>query len=187
MARSLAGDAEDFARLMLQRIERLGQDGGWVRARDAFEQTVADHPDHVYVAQIKAKPTRRIAFSAAAERLRTAEFAHIERRKVGTRRNAPVMYRLARPDPGLDLQLPYDVAPSHPLLIKRRADEAARGEPVSARRTALTEPRPHSPWRRRLLRRVTTAGTGVPAWTVRLWWARLRGLAGALAASVTGR
>ena len=187
MARSLARDAQDFARLMLQTVERLGQDGGWVRAREAFEQTVADHPDHVYVAKIKAKPARRIGLFAAAERLRTAEFAHIERRKVGTRRNSPVMYRIARPGPGLDLQLPYEAAPSHPLLVKRRADVAAPGEPVSARRAALTEPPPQSPWRRRLLRRVSLAGDTDPAWFVRLWWARLRSLAGALAASVTGR
>lgn len=187
MARSLARDAEDFARLMLQTVERLGQDGGWVRSRTAFEQTIADHSDHAFVAQIKAKPTRRIGLSSAAERLRKAEFAHIERRKVGTRRNAPLMYRIARPDAGLDLQLPYDVAPSHPLLIKRRADGAAQGEPVSARRAALTEPPPQSPWRRRLLRRVNLAAAADRAWPLRLWWARLRGLAGALAASVTGR
>ena len=185
MARSLARDAEDFARLMLQTVERLGQDGGWVRAREAFEQTVADHPDHVYVAQVKAKPARRIGLFAAAERLRTAEFAHLERRKVGTQRNAPVLYRIARPDPGLDLQLPHEIAPSHPLLIKRRAGGAARGQAVSARRAALTEPQ--SPWRRRLLRRVSLVGDTAPAWLVRLWWTRLRSLAGALAASVTGR
>jgi hypothetical protein len=187
MARSLARDAEDFARLMLQTVERLGQDGGWVRAREAFEQTVADHPDHVYVAQVKAKPARRIGLFAAAERLRTAEFGHLERRKVGTRRNAPVMYRIARPDPGLDLQLPHEVGPSHPLLIKRRAGGAARGERVSARRAALTEPPPQSPWRRRLLRRVSLAGDIAPACLVRLWWAHLCGLVGTLAASVSGR
>jgi hypothetical protein len=187
MARSLARDAEDFARLMLQTVERLGQDGGWVGARDAFEQTIADHPDHVYVAQIKAKPARRIGLFAAAERLRTAEFAHIERRKVGTRRNAPVVYRLARPGPGLDLQLPYEAPPSHPLLLKRRVDVAAPGQTVSARRAALTEPPPQSPWRRRLLRRASARRYGEPAWTVRLWWSRLRSFAGALAASVSRR
>jgi hypothetical protein len=188
MAQSLARDAEDFARLMLQTVERLGQDGDWVGARDAFERTAADHPDHVYLQLIKARPARRIALSAAAERVRAAEFAQIERRKVGTRRNAPVMYRIGRPGPGLELQLPYDVAPSHPLLVKRRAGvAAAQGEPVSARRAALTEPPPQSPWRRRLLRRVTLAGAGDPARTLRLWWARVRGLAGTLAATVTGR
>ena len=121
MARSLARDAEDFARLMFHTVERLGQDGGWVRAVHAFEQTLADHPDHVYVAQLKAKPSRRIGLSAIAERMRAAEFPHLERRQAGGRRNAPLFYRIARPDPGLNLHLPYEVAPSHPLLVQRRA------------------------------------------------------------------
>jgi hypothetical protein len=188
MAQSLARDAEDFARLMLQTIERLGQGGGWVRAREAFEQTVADHPDHAFVGQINAKPSRRIGLSATVERLRTAEFSQIERRKVGTRRNAPVVYRTARPDPGLDLQLPYEVAPSHPLLVRRRADEAASAGAVSARRTALTTPKATSPWRRRLLRRLTLSGTAVePAWSARLWWARLGAFFSALGAALTWR
>ena len=188
MAQSLARDAEDFARLMLQTIERLGQDGGWVGAREAFERTAADHPDHAFVALINAKPARRIGLFAAAERLRTAEFPHLERRKVGTRRNAPVVYRLGRPDPGLDLHLPYDVAPSHPLVVQRRADEAASGRSVSARRTALTAPPPSSPWRRRLLRRLTVTGTAVePAWSIRLWRACLSALFSALAARLTWR
>src|SRR5690606_34494472 len=94
MARPLARDAEDFARLMLQTTERLGRDGGWVRATDAFERTLSEHPDHPWVAQVREKPTRRIALSAAVERLRVAEFPHIERRKTGNRRNAPVSYRI---------------------------------------------------------------------------------------------
>jgi hypothetical protein len=36
-------------------------------------------------------------FGAAAERVRRSDFAHIERRKRGTRRGAPVFYRLSRP------------------------------------------------------------------------------------------
>ena len=46
MARSLAREAEDFARLMLQTIERLSQDGSWIRATDAFEQTLGNQADH---------------------------------------------------------------------------------------------------------------------------------------------
>jgi hypothetical protein len=185
MARSLARDAEDFARLMLQNVERLGQDGGWVRAAHAFEQTLADHPDHVYVAQLQAKPTRRIGLSAVAERIRATEFPHLERRQAGTRRNAPLFYRIARPDPALDLHLPYEVAPSHPLLVQRRA---AGTEPVSARRAALTEGPPQSPWRRRLLLRPTDAcADQAPSWSPRLLWARLCGLVAVLAANVTGR
>ena len=60
MAQPLARNAEDFARLLLQTVERLGQDGDWVRARDAFDRAVADHPDHAFVAHLKAKPARRI-------------------------------------------------------------------------------------------------------------------------------
>lgn len=185
MARSLARDAEDFARLMLHTVERLGQDGGWVRAAHAFEQTLADHPDHVHVAQLKAKPTRRIALSAVAERIRTAEFPHLERRQAGARRNAPLFYRIARPGAALDLRLPYDVAPSHPLLVQRRATGA---EPASVRRAALTEGPPSSPWRRRLLLRPPAAGADeARSWSPRLVWARICGLVLGLAAAVTGR
>jgi hypothetical protein len=185
MARSLARDAEDFARLMLQTVERLGQDGSWVRAAQAFEQTLADHAEHVYVAQLKAKPTRRIGLSAIAERIRTAEFPHLERRQAGARRNAPLFYRIARRDPGLDLRLPYEVPPSHPLLVQRRA---AAAEPVSVRRLALTEGPPSSPWRRRLrLRPTNLAGDQGLGWSPRLLWARLCALVSGLAAAVTGR
>jgi hypothetical protein len=186
MAQSLARDAEDFARLMLQTIERLAHDGGWVRGRAAFEQTVAEHPRHAYVARIRARPAGRISLSAAAERVRAAEFPHLERRKVGTRRNAPVMYRIGRPDPGLDLRLPRDIAPSHPLVVQRHA-EAAR--PVSARRAALTKALPKSPWRRRLRRRGSASGRALAtvSWSPRRWWERLRTLVRALAAGMPGR
>jgi hypothetical protein len=185
MARSLARDAEDFARLMLQTVERLGQDGGWVRAAHAFEQTLTEHPDHVYVAELRAKPTRRIGLSAAAERIRATEFPHLERRQAGARRNAPSFYRIARPDPAFQLHLPYDLAPSHPLLVRRRA---AGTEPVSARRAALTEGPPQSPWRRRMLRRPSDARTDqARSWSPRLLWARVCGLVAGLAAAVSGR
>jgi hypothetical protein len=185
MARSLARDAEDFARLMLHTVERLGQDGGWVRGAHAFEQTLADHPDHVYVAALNAKPARRIGLSVVAERIRAAEFPHLERRQAGARRNAPLFYRIARADPGLQFRLPYDVAPSHPLVVQRRA---AGAEPVSARRAALTEGPPNSPWRRRLrLRPTGTSAELAPPWSPRLLWARIRGVVAVLAATVTGR
>jgi hypothetical protein len=188
MARSLARDAEDFARLMLQTIEQLSQDGGWIRGTDAFDRALNDHPDHAYVAQLRAKPTRRIGLSAAVERLRMAEFAHIERRKAGNRRSAPVFYRIARPGPGLDLQLPYEVAASHPLVVQRRAETAPR-EPGSARRAALTERPPKSPWRRRALLRRAAAATAIEPWPplLRLWWARLLGVLATMTAGITGR
>jgi hypothetical protein len=184
MARSLARDAEDFARLMLHTVERLGQDGGWVRAGQAFEQTLAAHPDHVYVALLKAKPSRRIALSAIAERVRAAEFPHLERRQAGARRNAPLFYRVARPGPALNLHLPYEVAPSHPLLVQRRT---AGAEPVSARRAALTAAPRSSPWRRRLRRRPTDPCPNQTPWSPRLCWSRLCALLAALAAAVTQR
>jgi hypothetical protein len=185
MARSLARDAEDFARLMLRTVERLARDGAWVRAGDAFEQTLADHPDHVYVARLKAKPTRRIRLSAIVERMRLAEFPHLERRQAGGRRNAPLFYRIARPGAGLDLRLPYDVPLSHPLLAQRRD---AGTEPISARRAALTEGPPSSPWRHRLRRRPTPArACQRPAWSPRRWWERLCARIAALAASLTAR
>jgi hypothetical protein len=185
MARSLAREAEDFARLMLQTVERLGQDGSWVRAAQAFEQTIAEHPEHVYVARLQAKPSRRIGLRAVAERIRAAEFPHLERRQAGARRNAPLFYRIVRADPALQFRLPYDVAPSHPLLVQRRAVSA---EPVSARRAALTEGPPSSPWRRRLRRRPTnTCADQPPPWSPRMLWARVRDLVSVLAATVTGR
>jgi hypothetical protein len=185
MARSLARDAEDFARLMLQTVERLSQDGGWVRAADAFEQTLAAHPDHAYVGQLKAKPSRRIGLSAVAERIRAAEFPHLERRQARARRNAPSFYRIARPGPALHLHLPYEIPPSHPLVVQRRAVGA---KPVSARRAALTKGPPNSPWRRRLRRRPTHPHAHrPPSWSPRLLWARLYGLLAGLAGAVTGR
>jgi hypothetical protein len=188
MARSLARDAEDFARLLLQTIERLSRDGSWIRATDAFEQTLSNQPDHAYIMQLRAKPSRRIGLSGTVERVRTAEFPHIERRKAGNRRNAPVFYRIGRAGPGLDLQLPYDVAASHPLLVQRRT-EAAPGEPGSARRAALTERPPKSPWRRRLLLRPAAVAATIAPWPdlLRSLWTRLLGVVASIAAATTGR
>jgi hypothetical protein len=101
MGWSLARDAEDFAQLILRTVERLGQDGGWVPAGQALEQTLAEHPEHAYVAKLRAKPARRIGLSTITERVRAAKFPHLERRKAGIRRNAPVFYRIARANPAL--------------------------------------------------------------------------------------
>jgi hypothetical protein len=182
MARSLARDAEEFAQLILRTVERLGRDGDWVPAGQALEHTLAEHPDHAYVAQLRAKPARRIALSTITERVRAAEFPHLERRKAGIRRNAPVFYRIARPNPALNFNLPYEIAPSHPLLVRRRV---AKAKPVSARRAALTAAPPKSPWRRRMLLRPTVAPGGqVAHWPPRLFWARL---SAAIAAFAVGR
>jgi hypothetical protein len=178
MAQSIARDAEDFARLMFQTIERLGESGDWVPARAAFDETIAKHPEHPYSRYLKDKPARRIGLAAVAERLRGAEFPKIERRKAGPRRNAPVFYRVVWAPAGLDLKLPQEVAPDHPLVKKHRAASAAAGEPVSTRRAQLTEPAPKSPWRRRLLLRPIQLdmpdGFGAASRSLRHWWDRLR-------------
>jgi hypothetical protein len=178
MAKSIARDAEDFARLMFQTVERLGESGEWVPARAAFAETVAAHPEHPYALYLTAKPARRIGLAAVAERLRTAEFEKIERRKAGDRRNAPVFYRVARATTTLALQLPPDIAPDHPLVKKHRATAAAGDQPVSARRTLMTEPGPKSPWRRRLLPRPielhVPTGLEAASQSLRHWWERVR-------------
>jgi hypothetical protein len=185
MAQPIARDALDFARLLLQTVERLGAGGEWVPARVAFERAAADQPDHPYLGHIAAKPGRRIGLSAIAERLRAAEFAHIERRKAGTRRNAPVLYRVGRAAMELGLQLPHDAPARHPLVSRRRAVEAQMERGSSARRVALTEPAARSPWRRRLLPRPSAAPDGVAqaVRSLRRCWRRLQALAATL---VTG-
>jgi hypothetical protein len=184
MAQPIARDAEDFARLLLQTVERLGAGGEWVAARDAFERAAADHPDHPYLGHLAAKPGRRIGLSAVTERLRAAEYAHIERRKAGTKRNTPVLYRTGQPTVELGVQLPQEAPSSHPLVTKRRAVEEQIERESSARRIALTEPAAKSPWRRRLLPRPGAASTGVTQATraLRRWWRQLHGLV----ASVSG-
>jgi hypothetical protein len=99
-----------------------------------------------------------------------------------------VFYRIGRPGPGLDLQLPYEVAPSHPLLVQRRV-KAAPGEAGSVRRAALTEGPPKSPWRRRLLLRPAAAAATIEPWRplLRVLWARLAGLFTTITAGMTGR
>jgi hypothetical protein len=185
MAKSIARDAEDFARFLLQTVERLGESGEWVPARAAFAQTVAEHPEHPYALYLKEKPARRSGLTTVAERLRTAEFPSIERRKSGSQRNAPVSYRVVRAASNLHLQLPAEVAPDHPLVRKHRAaSSAAAAEPVSARRTQMTGSGPKSPWRRRLLVRPIEihvphalhlpGGLAAASQSLRQWWDRLR-------------
>jgi hypothetical protein len=201
MARPIARDAEDFARLMLQTIERRGPAGDWIAVRELFELTASRHPLHVFVGHVAAKPTRRNTLGATLERLRAAEFPSIERRKESGQRMAPTLYRSPRraaaavePERqrsvSLDLQLPYEAPASHPLLNERRAAEARGDQPGSARRSAMTESAPNSPWRRRLLpRRLPLPPGGLEqAWySVRQYWGRLRATVSELAAGVGGR
>jgi hypothetical protein len=197
MARPIARDAEDFARLMLHTIERRGPEGDWIAARELFEETAERHPEHAFVALVALKPARRSALGATLERVRAAEFPAIERRKDGGKRNAATLYRSARPvapvverqpKVSLDLHLPYEAPASHPLLNERRAAEARGDQPSSARRTALTEGAPSSPWRRRLLPRQLPLPPGglEQAWSaVRICWDRLRATVSELAAGVS--
>jgi hypothetical protein len=133
MARPIARDAEDFARLMLQTLEQRRPEGEWIAVRELYEQTAARHPAHAYVGLVAAKPARRNALTSTLERLRAAEFPDIERRKDGGKRHAAALYRSARPAAAvverqaavsLDLRLPYEAPASHPLLDERRATEA---------------------------------------------------------------
>ena len=197
MARPIARDAEEFARLMLRTLEQGGAQGDWTTLRELFDLTAARHPQHAYVGLVAAKPVRRSALSAPLERLREAEFPQIERRRDGHQRGAAVLYRRARaavaaePQASvrLDLQLPYEAPASHPLLDQRRALEARREQP-SARRTAMTEGTPSSPWRRRLLpRRLPLPAGGLEqAWSsLRARWGRFRATVAGFATGTGGR
>lgn len=97
MARTVTADAEDFARFFFRLIEERGTGGNWLAARDVLDQAASAYPTHPFVEALAENPGRRVVFSAAAERVRRSEFAHIERKKRGTRRGAPVFYRLSRP------------------------------------------------------------------------------------------
>jgi hypothetical protein len=141
-------DIEDFARLLFRTVEQRGRDG-WVRYSDALELTIAAHPDHPYVAYVKEKPGRRLGLAAVAERIREAEFAHIERRRASDKKNAPVYYRVNRAGASIDLELPFAPPANHPLRLKRRWFEGEAGAP-SARYADLIQPDPVSPWRRRM-------------------------------------
>jgi len=140
METTVAAQTRDFARRFFALIEEQDSDE-WVSANDAFASALAAHPDHPYVAYVRGDRARRAGFSAAAESIREAEFPQIERRKAGTRRNAPVFYRTRRPGTGMTLELPYEVPPSHPLRAAMDGNHPLRREPES------TEP--GSPWRRR--------------------------------------
>ena len=177
MASARGADAEDFARLFLRTVETLARDGGWVGARDAYERAVEAHSEHPYVIHVREKPARKIGLAAAIERIREREFPHVERRKAGTRRNAPVYYRTGRPDPVFELHLPYEVPQGHPLH-SQRSDARWEGKRGLRRAAFATDP-PKSPWRRRLLAR--RAETGEPPFLSArpslAWW---QGLLGAM-------
>ncbi len=195
MARPIARDAEDFARLMLRMLEQQGE---WLAGRELFERAAARHPEHPYLAHVAARPARRSALNATLEALCAAEFPHLEQRKDGARRNAATLYRDARPaaavEPqahvSLDLHLPYETPASHPLLDERRAAEARGEQPASSRRSAMTVSSPRSPWRRRLLPLpLPLPRRGLEqAWhSVRECWERLRAALAGFATGVGGR
>lgn len=160
MAGSVATQSRDFARHFFQVVEELGRDD-WVAASDAFERTMAAHPDHPYTAYVQGNRARKAGFSAAAERIREVEFPRIERRKAGTRSNAPVFYRVWRSDSTFTLDLPYRMPRSHPL---RGATETPRGNPM---RRASEEQEPRSPWRRRQRSRRTQPDVSADGGA---WW-----------------
>lgn len=160
MASSIAAQTRDFARRFFAVVTELGRED-WVSANEAFERTITAHPDHPYVAYIRGGRARRAGFAAAAETVREAKFPQIERRKAGTRRNAPVFYRIARPDMSFRLDLPYQMPPSHPLRTATDGRSALRRDPEMAE--------PRSPWRRRQRSRrpIPDPPTG---WASMLFW-----------------
>jgi hypothetical protein len=178
MASTVAAQTRDFARRFFQMILELGRED-WVAASDAFERTLTAHLDHPYVAYVQANRARRAGFAAAAERVREQEFPQIERRKAGTRRNAPVFYRVGRAGAAFSLKLPYEVPASHPL----RTAETARGNPLR-RESEAQEAR--SPWRRRLRRRRTShEEASVELHPSAAWWRKLLGGAAGLLEALT--
>jgi hypothetical protein len=172
MATTVAAQTRDFARRFLEVVLEWGRDD-WLSAKDAFERTIAAHPDHPYVAYVRANRARRAGFSAAAEQIREQEFPQIERRKVGTRRNAPVYYCVGRKEAAFSLELPYDVPPSHPL---RTAKAPPRGNPL---RREPAQAAARAPWRRRLGRRRTAEGSSAG------WWQKLAERAAQLLDAIT--
>lgn len=167
MAGTVAAHTRDFARHFFQTVLERG-DEEWVAASDAFERTAAAHADHPYLAYLQVNRARRAGFAAIAERVREREFPQIERRKAGTRRNAPVFYRIGRADTSFRLELPYEVPSSHPL---RTAKATPRGNPL---RRGPEPAAARSPWRRRLRKRRpgddTASGETRPAAG---WWRKL--------------
>ncbi len=177
MVSTVVAQTRDFARRFFAVVEELGREN-WVPANDAFERTIAAHPDHPYIAYIQANRARKAGFSAVAERIREAEFPQIARRKAGTRRNAPVFYRVGSPDAAPSLDLPYDVPPSHPL---RAATETAKCNPL---RREPEPPEARSPWRRRQgSRRAAASSSEDPS--AGAWWQRLADGAADLLDTVT--
>lgn len=158
MATAVQAHAKEFAREVFRRVERSGCAGEWVAARRIFDETRAAHPGHPYVRYLAEKPGRRIGFSTVAERVRRAEFPHLERRKAGVRRNAPVQYRVA-PSPRR-LAAVADVA-------EARAD-ATSMSPLPASH-ALTLRADAGGGTRLVLRRLRRHLSAAP----RAWWRRM--------------
>lgn len=180
MAGTVAAQTRDFARHFFGTVLEHGHEN-WVAASEAFERTAAAHADHPYLAYLQVNRARRAGFAAVAERVREREFPQIERRKAGTRRNAPVFYRVGRADASFQFELPYDVTSSHPL---RSAAATPRGNPLRR------EPEPaaaRSPWRRRLRRRRAGEDTSsaAPRSGAGIWQQLARRAAGLLDA-ITG-
>jgi len=135
MAQTVTADAEDFARFVFRLIEERGANGAWLPARDVLEQAAAAYPTHPFVEALAEKPGRRVVFATAAERVRRKEFAHIERKKRGTQRNAPVFYRLSRPM----------LAPAGTAERTAPADVAVPAPPPAASATVRERPRAPAP------------------------------------------
>jgi hypothetical protein len=141
-----AARGEDFARLFFREIEACAELGTWVSAGLLFARTVDLHADHPYARAIEAKPGRRIGFTRVSEAVRRAEFPHIERRKTGLRRNAPVFFRVRAESRALIPLAPREVlgraaaagAPAPDLALLDRA--LARGQEADAAAAVFARP-----------------------------------------------
>jgi hypothetical protein len=166
----VAARGEDFARLFFREIEACAEPGTWVPAGILFARTLDAHGDHPYARAIEAKPGRRIGFTKVSEGVRRAEFPHIERRKTGVRRNAPVFFRVRAESRALIPLPPREIlgrtaaasAPAPDLALLDRA--LARGQDADAAAAAFARPALASA----LLRAARAFDWRQPTWPERL-------------------
>ena len=92
IARSEA--AQEFGRQFMRNVERMAADR-WVRSIDVYRRTIDELPNNAYVRHIQEKSARAMTVTAVIERIREAEFPHLEREKRGSYSAAPVFYRVS--------------------------------------------------------------------------------------------
>ena len=162
MAQPIARDAEDFARLVLRTVARLGERGDWVPARDAYEpdRRGASRPplsrSHRGQARAadRAQRDHRAPARGGVPRHRAAQGGGRGRTRrcasTSGRRRSRSTYRL-----------PQERAAQSPAGRQApHGRSAAAGVRARHDATALTERAARSPWRRRLLPRAKRRRAG---------------------------